>query len=850
MALLFGQETFEGGSLPASFDSQASSATSVTAIDATSKVQGTYSAKITMSGTGLGQYLQKNLGSGYTELYYQFKLHIPPAFAFDTATAVVLLSVHNSGGTQAFELKIEDYGSSSPELVLQGATPGYIDTGESLSVDTTHVIELYYKTNGTTGAWSVWVNNDTAGSPSASATGLNTGTTQMQIVRFGGYYTDGTITDALYVDDFSVSSSFIGAGPSTMTDTQTVDARIANSVTKTQSINARVLGQLTKTQTATASITSTSSTLQTATARITTSANLMKHYDYKMYDGSTYLGLLPNVVSQYTVPHEINTVGSSIEIKVGLSVDTARLASTSTIETEDGNPLETESGETLTTEGAVNLVALGVTTQSLIRNANKIKIIEYSSFHPNGIQVFSGEIQAWRATVGTQEDVIKISAYSDGYDMSDHLVSGSPYVLDVSHTSEDSTIEIHNSYYGSGIYNYVGQTWLTGSGVENTGAINLLLDGTADVTIKLFSSVPSNPTSGTPIGSTTVHVETSGQEEVQIGFADIVTVTEATTYFFAVTVASGQKISIGYNESNTYSDGVMYVAQYAGGGGGGWTTTPTGTILSASDLYFKTYRNAGETTAVFSTQDPSTGIAATIMDNYASEGGNIVYTASSIESTGLSVPYTFNTQTVREGIDTALSLSPSDFYYYVDLGTNTLNFKEVSATADYIVTKGKEIASLDIGASIENLSNKLFFIGGDAGSGLNVFKTYSDSTSIGYYGQRLGIRSDGRVTLDSTANAIGDRFIADNKDEKYETAITIAAYITDITQFKPGMTIGFRGFGTFIDTMVLKIVRLMYQPHGVDLMLGNLPPRLSVAVEQINRDLLALQSVDNPTSPS
>lgn len=210
MATLFGKETFEGGSLPASFDSQAASATSSTVIDSTSKVVGTYSARVSSTASGLGQYLLKNLGVNYTELYIQFKIFIPTAFAYGTATTVVLMHLQDNAAATVFEMKLDDYGTQ--EIILQGGTLPYTDTTLALTKNVVHKVELYYKVNATTGAWKVWVDNDTFASPNAQASSLNTGTVQLRSLAFGGYFTDGALTNSIYLDDVVVADTFIGAG--------------------------------------------------------------------------------------------------------------------------------------------------------------------------------------------------------------------------------------------------------------------------------------------------------------------------------------------------------------------------------------------------------------------------------------------------------------------------------------------------------------------------------------------------------------------------------------------------------------------------------------------------------------
>ena len=72
----------------------------------------------------------------------------------------------------------------------------------------------------------------------------------------------------------------------------------------------------------------------------------------------------------------------------------------------------------------------------------------------------------------------------------------------------------------------------------------------------------------------------------------------------------------------------------------------------------------------------------------------------------------------------------------------------------------------------------------------------------------------------------------------------------DLTTLKPGLVIGFNGFGTFVDQLLLQIVRIDYTPEYATLTLGIMPKRMSLTLQQITKGLLAQETIANPTSPS
>jgi len=255
------------------------------------------------------------------------------------------------------------------------------------------------------------------------------------------------------------------------------------------------------------------------------------------------------------------------------------------------------------------------------------------------------------------------------------------------------------------------------------------------------------------------------------------------------------------------------------------------------------------TSVSFLNTDP-TVMFRTIIDNGADLGSRVEYDGSSTELTGTTIDYDFNTATLLEGIMVCLSVAPSGWYWYVDPGTGIGYFRNTPATPTHTFVKGRHIKSFNLVMSIENLINTVYFTGGDTGAGENLFSLYTDADSVAEYGQRLNRRSDNRVTLQTTADAIGGGAVDEGNDEAYFTKVEILDETYDISTLKPGDTVAFAGFGNFIDSLVLQISNLRYTPQVATITIGSLPVRMTPGIEQIKRDLLALQTVANPDSPS
>jgi len=279
-----------------------------------------------------------------------------------------------------------------------------------------------------------------------------------------------------------------------------------------------------------------------------------------------------------------------------------------------------------------------------------------------------------------------------------------------------------------------------------------------------------------------------------------------------------------------------------------WVVAPTEDVSAASDLYFKTWTSGDSVEFEYTAEDPA-DVLLDLMDRYEASGGSIIAIAANLEDTGVSADYTFKLNTAYEAIKKCLELSPVGWYWYVDIASKYLFFKNTSATATYTLIKGKHIEMLELSASIESVINDMYFSGGPT-AGVNLFKHYNDATSISDFGIRLTRKSDNKVTAAAPANLLGNSFIDTNKDEKYQTEVTVLDGTIDITQFKVGQTIGFAGFQNFVDTLILQIVRIEYSPDKIKLSLGALPPRVNLVVEQLKRDLEAEQTLSNPSAPT
>jgi hypothetical protein len=136
----------------------------------------------------------------------------------------------------------------------------------------------------------------------------------------------------------------------------------------------------------------------------------------------------------------------------------------------------------------------------------------------------------------------------------------------------------------------------------------------------------------------------------------------------------------------------------------------------------------------------------------------------SIRQSNTVVSYTFNANTFKEGIDKVLELMPQGWYYWIDQSTYpaTLYFDQRGDVPNHTFNIGTHITSLDIEKSVETIVNRIYFVGGDLGGGVLLYKRYDNLASQATYGIRAVKISDGRVTQETTADIIANRSMIGN----------------------------------------------------------------------------------------
>lgn len=165
----------------------------------------------------------------------------------------------------------------------------------------------------------------------------------------------------------------------------------------------------------------------------------------------------------------------------------------------------------------------------------------------------------------------------------------------------------------------------------------------------------------------------------------------------------------------------------------------------------------GYTALTYSSADPSE-ILKDIIDKQKDAGGEIDYTATSIQSTNTTVTYTFNLYSYKEAIDKVLELCPEGWFWYID-NTNTIYLKEQASTPDHQLFVGKHITKLEATTDMEGITNRLYFVGGTPAGSAQIYRYYDRDSSIASYGVLAGKKVDHRVELSATADTMAARIL-------------------------------------------------------------------------------------------
>ncbi len=282
---------------------------------------------------------------------------------------------------------------------------------------------------------------------------------------------------------------------------------------------------------------------------------------------------------------------------------------------------------------------------------------------------------------------------------------------------------------------------------------------------------------------------------------------------------------------------------------------------------------AGVTTIAYTNQDPA-NMLKDVIDKYRALGGRLNYSATSIALTNTVVSYTFNTNTIKECFDTIITLCPVGWYYRID-PDGFVYLQPKNTAGDHMFTIGTNIKNLETYRRIEDLVNRVLFTGGGTPALYVMYENTASQAAYGLYEERM---SDTRVNSAAIASVIANRELNNKKDPEIRSTMTIVdsngpdSKGYDIESVKVGQTLSIKNLKNStspslwdvaqwdVDVWdqnlasaaadVIQILSITYHPDSIEIEASSRLPQIAKRIEEINKNLLGLQTVNNPVSPS
>jgi len=286
----------------------------------------------------------------------------------------------------------------------------------------------------------------------------------------------------------------------------------------------------------------------------------------------------------------------------------------------------------------------------------------------------------------------------------------------------------------------------------------------------------------------------------------------------------------------------------------------------------------GYTALQYYSEDPS-NIFKDIIDKYRADGGELKYTASSVDTTNTTVTYTFNVNTVEDALEKTIELAPYEWYFLI-APDSTCYLKERSSSADHKLYIGKHISYMSPARRLEDVVNRVYFIGGTPEGEEQLYRVYSSSSSISEWGLREIKKTDQRVTLTSTADTKANRILNDRSAPTIRTVLRVVdnngedenmGY--DIESINPGDTISIENLKSSQKTLaywgqatwdssnwdyeisglvsdILHVTSVTYHPTYIELEAARRLPEVPKRIEDISRNLDDTITSDLPTKPT
>lgn len=564
-----------------------------------------------------------------------------------------------------------------------------------------------------------------------------------------------------------------------------------------------------------------------------------KRYEYHVYKNGLYVGNFKNVISEFNYLQTTNTIGSQLNIELGVPfIEVGAEVESEALVNEDSEEIIDE-----------NLETIVVTREYVFENVpiklgNRVKVVEFSELYPSGLTVFDGQIVNWKANI--TNNTISLTVFSYGYELG-QLVITSENTLNLEQEDSNGTKTIGNETDDLfAPYDAVAQVF-TLVGNTNIAALKIRVNctnfdnsPTTQFYIYLSEGSPNDPGDFYAFGARGVLEEEAGVQELTFNLFQFGTLPPG-TYHFLVR-CSRNPCEIYYTNTNPYTGGNLWTGEIT-------NANPSALVeQTGEDLEFTLFNSSGDITLTLSNTDPG-NVVRTVLDTSRSLGSQITYDSTTVQDTGEIMDYTFNVETARNIIRKAHRLSPSVFYY-IDVGTNIFYFKKPSDSPDHILELGYDIKDLTVQQVLDELSNTIYFSGGDTGAGENLLVRGQSLSSIEKYGPRTKFLSDNRVTSEATANKYIDAELGINSEPKYRVQCRVLSDRYDTSTINIGDIIKIGNSNTLMNELELIVAEKEVFPYEVLLTLGSVEPRTTYTIDKLNDDLDSIEKQSNPNTLS
>jgi|GEM_PF-3871476 len=308
-------------------------------------------------------------------------------------------------------------------------------------------------------------------------------------------------------------------------------------------------------------------------------------------------------------------------------------------------------------------------------------------------------------------------------------------------------------------------------------------------------------------------------------------------------------------------------------------------ISGEKDLENKIVENVitGATTISYSNIDIA-DVIKDLLNKYQLKGGLVTYNNLSIPTVGTNISITVKNETYLGAIKRICGYLPQFWSFNID-GENKFNLVYTDLEqVDHQIYIGREGIEGSLRLSFGEVTNTVFFHGGDTGGGVKLYKKYSIPISQGLFGISETIISDERVTNVSTVDVKADQILSKKGlPIRYLEATIVdsngSEFGYDIDSIKPGDTLQLLSsdipteFTTWRDNsgalgnmiwdvspwdysfagilgVPLQVQEIKYNHNRVTIIASDFIEDLATTINQLEKRQQELETIDSPSTPS